>query len=347
MAAVDPNDIREQADAFAAKTRSALLHLVTGLPPGTVGPKQKTLIGVSGGRDSVALLHFLVSEGWDGLIVVHLDHGLRGEESDGDAAFVKDLANRYGLPCECVSHDVTAYAAEKKLSIEVAARVLRETLFAACAVKHQASSVFLAHHAEDDAETILGNLCRGSGLRGVSGIALASQSEAGFWKLRPMLKSRRSAIEAYVQLHGVAFREDSTNALPLYRRNRIRAEAIPLLSDICGRDVVPLLTRFGALSNRDGDCLDELTCDFLEDENPELPDGSLKVTQSLRDLHPAILSRVLIHWLTVTLRIPGLSNRDIEDTQTMLDPGGPAKINLPGNRWLRRKAGRLFVQSSP
>lgn len=292
----------------------------------------------------MALLHLLREAGFTGLILCHLNHGLRGEESDGDAAFVKRVAKKLGFTCEIEAQDVAVLAKERRLSTETAAREARHEFFLRMAEKHDAWIVFLAHHAEDQAETILGNLCRGSSLAGVAGMRAVQRLDNGLHLVRPLLHLRRAEIDAFLKSRRLKFREDSSNQSPKHRRNRLRHEALPLLADIFDRDVSMLITRFGALADRDDDCLQEQALAFLGRENQLQKDLSLAVTPELLALHPAVLSRVIAVWLRDVLELSGIENDVIESAMDMLAPAGAAKINLPGHKHLRRKTKRLWVE---
>jgi tRNA(Ile)-lysidine synthase len=312
-----------------------------------LAPNKRVLIGVSGGRDSVALLHFLVAQGWKKLVVVHFNHGLRGRESGQDAAFVRRLAARYKLKFDTFKEDIKAFAEGLKMSLETAARIERDMFFHVIGQNHNTPYIFLGHHLEDNAETILGNIARGTGLRGVAGILPAAETFQKFTKLRPLLTVRRAEIDEYIAAHKLSFREDSSNKSPEHRRNRLRHEVLPLLNEVLQRDVAPLIVRMGSLAERDDNYLRELAADFIARHALIQPDNSLRITPELRALHGAIQSRVFIHWLTEKLKVPHLGNREIEAAMTMIQPEGPAKINLPGDRHLRRKAKRLYVQEPP
>ena len=305
---------------------------------------EPALAAISGGRDSVALLHILLATGHRHLIVCHLNHGLRGRESGQDAAFVRRLATRHDLLCELEKVDVASIAARSKVSVETAARDARLEFLARMAAKHGATRAFLAHHADDQAETILANLCRGASLRGLSGMKSAAASKSGLSLLRPLLEVRRAEIDAYVKTHGLSFREDSSNVGLEYRRNRLRHQVLPLLNDIFRRDVSPVLARVGTQAERDEDCLSLQAQAVLLEPGLVQSDQSLMITASLRQLHPAVLSRVLHRWLTQHLGLKGIETEDISRACSMLAPAGPSKINLPDARHLRRRARRLFVE---
>ncbi len=310
-----------------------------------LAPTEPALLGISGGRDSVALLHLLLDAGFSNLILCHLNHGLRGEESAGDAAFVQKLAKKHKLPCEVENADVAALAKKRRISIETAAREARHDFFLRMAEKHDTWIVFLAHHAEDQAETVLANLCRGSSLAGLGGMRAIQRLDNGLHLIRPLLDLRRSQIDACLKSRRLKFRDDSSNASLQHRRNRLRLEALPLLNDIFDRDVSRLITRLASQADRDDDCLHTQALAFLGTDGQLHPkDLSLAITQELPALHPALLSRVIALWLQEVLQLPGIENDVIEAAMEMLAPDGPAKINLPGDRHLRRKTKRLWVE---
>ncbi|MEZ5384299.1 MAG: tRNA lysidine(34) synthetase TilS [Prosthecobacter sp.] len=268
---------------------------------------------------------------------------MRGEESDGDAKFVQRLAKKHGLPCEIGETDVAALAKERRISIETAAREARHAFLQKSAGENDVWVVFMAHHAEDQAETILGNLCRGSSLAGLAGMHPVQRLDSGLHLVRPLLSARRKEIDAYLKSRRLKFREDASNQSPLHRRNRLRHEAFPLLNDICARDVVPQMLHLGVLAAQDDDCLRHQAITFLMQEENLNEDRSLPVTPQLLSLHPAVLSRVFAAWLREVLELPGIDSAEIEAAMSLLSPGGPAKINLPQDLHLRRKAKRLWV----
>jgi len=312
--------------------------------PAACDPAEPVLLAISGGRDSVALLHLLREAGFTQLILCHLNHGLRGKESIDDAAFVRRLAKKHALKCEIESEDVAALAEKSRTSTETAAREARHAFLLRMAEKYDVWVVLLAHHAEDQAETILANLCRGSGLAGLSGMHAVQRLDSGLHLVRPLLQARRSEIDAYLKGKRFKFREDSSNTSPKHRRNRVRHEALPLLNDIFARDVVPQVLRLGTLAEQDDDVLQRQALAFLTAEGRVQEDRSLLIAPELLALHPAVSSRVFAIWLREAWELPGIEHDVIESALGMLAPDGPAKINLPGDKHLRRKAKRLWVE---
>lgn len=300
------------------------------------------LVAVSGGRDSVALLHWLVSQGRRHLIVCHLNHGLRGTASGQDAALVRRLAKRFDLPCEIDKAAIRHLAKSQRMSIETAAREARHEFLAVQAKKHGTPHVFMAHHAEDQAETVLANLCRGSGLSGLGGMKPEQILDCGLILHRPLLDWRRTEIDSYIAEHRLPFRDDSSNQSLAHRRNRLRHEALPLLADIFDRDITTNIVRCAQIAARDDAGLRQITSDWLK-QNPCIgADGALLISPDLGALHSAIQHRIMREWLAAQ-SVTGIDHALIESAVSMLATSGPAKINLPGARHLRRKARRLWV----
>jgi tRNA(Ile)-lysidine synthase len=186
---------------------------------GLTGPG---VVAVSGGADSVALLRGLLDAGAGPLTVAHFNHHLRGAESDADADFVRELAASLGLPFRLGEADVRAVAAGDNL--EATARRLRYDWLAGLG----AGWVATGHTADDQAETVLHRIIRGTGLQGLRGIAVSRELGAG-WLYRPLLAVTRADVLDYLAELGQPFRTDSSNANPAFTRNRIRSELLPLL----------------------------------------------------------------------------------------------------------------------
>jgi len=184
------------------------------------------LVAISGGADSVALLHYLVSNGYY-CVAAHCNFHLRGDESDHDETFVRQYCDELSVPLHVAQFDTKEYAQQRKLSIEMAARELRYQWFFKIIEQEKLQGVAVAHHADDAAETFLLNLVRGTGIRGLTGM----KSKAGR-VLRPFLHYSRQDIELYCRAHKLRYVTDSTNASDAYTRNRIRHNVIPQLKTI-------------------------------------------------------------------------------------------------------------------
>ena len=191
-------------------------------------PGDTVIVGISGGADSVALLDVLVSlEGYHlKLVAAHLNHLLRGAESDDDEAFVQKLSARYHVPCEIKRVDVDGLRRQESLSLEEAGRIARYEFLHEMALKHQADAIAIAHHADDQAETVLMRLIRGSAVTGLAAMAPKTQEKL----VRPLLCVTRREIEHYLERRRLSYRNDSSNADTAFLRNRIRHELIPVLA---------------------------------------------------------------------------------------------------------------------
>lgn len=310
-----------------------------------LSPSRRYLIGVSGGRDSVALLHCFHALGFRKLIVCHVNHRLRGRASSGDAAFVRRIAQRLGYECESTSIDVRRLARDTHTSIETAARSARHEFFADIARKHRCPRILLAHHADDQAETVLMRILRGTSISGLVGMKSETTLRVGrttLTLLRPLLHIRRAEIDAYIAQHRLAYREDATNADPTPSRNQVRHALLPQLSTLVGRDIAPMLTRLASTAERDDALLQSLTLDLIASASLLDPDGSLVLAPALRAAHPALQHRVLHHWLK-SLSIPNLDHDLLAAAVSLITNLEPARINLPQGLQLRRKAGRLRI----
>ncbi len=187
---------------------------------------EKILVAVSGGVDSVVLLDLLCKIEME-CGVLHCNFHLRNEESNSDFDFVKNLAEQHGLPFYSQDFDTKKYAAENKISIEMAARDLRYNWFEQIRENFQYKYIAVGHHADDVAETILINLARGTGIHGLSGI----KSKLGKI-VRPLLPFTRKQLLEYSEENSLHFREDSTNAETDFVRNKIRHQIMPVLEEI-------------------------------------------------------------------------------------------------------------------
>ena len=301
-------------------------------------PQARYLIGVSGGRDSVALLHWLINLGYKKLIVCHLNHQLRGRSSDADARFVEKLAAKYGVNFELGAANVRALAKKKKMSIETAAREARYSFFAKVAKGQRRGTIFLAHHADDLVETFLLNLFRGAGLTGLTAMREVSTrrvDELTLTIVRPMLSVWRAEVDDYVRGHRLRFREDASNKNLAAMRNRIRNRIIPYLEKILGRSIRQNIWRTAMVAAEEEK--------WIDSEVPDSTHADLSVPK-LRALPVALQRRAILKWLRVQ-NVSDIGFDMIESVRSLADPGAPiAKVNLPRDRHVRRRAGRIFIE---
>ncbi len=301
-------------------------------------PEARHLIGVSGGRDSVTLLHQLVNRGYKKLIVCHLNHQLRAA-SDADARFVEKLARKYHADFEPGSANVRALAKKNKMSIEAAAREARYSFFAQVAKRRRCHTIFLAHHADDLVETFLINLVRGAGLTGLAAMRDVSTrriDDVDLTIVRPLLSVWRDEIDGYVREHRLKFREDASNKNLLPLRNRIRRRVIPYLEKTLGRNIRQNIWRTAMIAAEEENWIDNQVRVSPHHED------HLSVKE-LRVLPLALQRRTILKWLRAQ-NIAEIGFEVIERVRSLLDPAARvAKVNLPQDRHVRRRAGRLFL----
>ena len=296
------------------------------------------LVAVSGGGDSLALLYALhqAQAEFDlRLCGAHLNHALRGAESDADAAFVAAAFRRLGIPYTLQRADVAAYRRAHRLSIEAAARRVRYAFLADAAAHHAAHAVAVAHTADDQAETLLMNIIRGSGLDGLRGMQTLDRlaiDSADLTLFRPLLGVTRAQTYAYCDALGLQPRQDASNLSLEHTRNRIRLELMPLLDRFnpAARDALLRLARNAA---EDADYIRAQTNAVWQDIARQSDAGEAVIalnTQALARQHPAVQSRMLRRAVqAVKGSTEGITRRHILDMRRLI--AGPAgrTLHLP------------------
>ena len=254
-----------------------------------VTPGSRVLAAVSGGADSVALLCFFAQIRAQyplDLVCAHVEHGIRAEESRGDMVFVQELCQRLGVPCYTACVDAPAYAARHDCGLEDAARVLRYEFLHRTAEETGADVIALAHHAGDQAETVLLHAARGCDIQGLCAMRMRSGR-----LIRPLLGCTAAQLKEYLVRIGQPWREDATNADMRYGRNRVRGEVLPALEQVspgAGR----ALCRLSKAAQRDEDYFSQLL-DGMDFREMRLADGVAVPRDVLLGMHPALLSRAL------------------------------------------------------
>lgn len=306
------------------------------------------VVAVSGGADSVSLLDAFVRLKQRGklharVLVAHLNHQLRGEESDADESFVERLAVRHNLECVIERIDVAKMAAAEKRNLEAIARQLRYDFLAEVAEKFDAEYVCTAHTQDDQAETVLMRLLRGSGAEGLRGIHSARPLGLKVKLIRPLLTITRAEVLDHCQKYGIEFCNDSSNFSTTLTRNRVRYELLPLLKSFNPRSVESL-SRAAALLADDDDYMQQLSAEALA----EASEGAKIKIKPLLTAHPAIRRRVLRQWLKKERgglqRIEAVHIASLE--RLILRGQGGRIIELPGGWRVRRKSGVLEIMQS-
>ncbi|MBA2305873.1 MAG: tRNA lysidine(34) synthetase TilS [Acidobacteria bacterium] len=299
----------------------------------------RVVVALSGGPDSVALLHILRDLEHAGDLTVagvaHFNHQLRGDASEGDEQFCRNLAAIQGLPFEVDGGDVREIARREKRSIEDAARRLRYAFLHEAARRVNADAIAVGHSREDQAETFLLRLLRGAGTRGLSSI----RPKAGM-VIRPLLDVSRAELRQYAANHQLDYREDATNADLTVPRNRVRHELLPYLAHEFSPGIVEVLARDAALAREDDDRLEaeaiDLAASVVLTNRPSAGDRTVHLDRGrLLSRHPALASRVA---LLALRRLAGDRFVGFNDVQRFLDfarAGGEGRaLSLPGQQAL-------------
>jgi tRNA(Ile)-lysidine synthase len=307
-----------------------------------IGAQDSVIAAVSGGADSVALLdalsRFPQGEGRPGsIIVAHLNHQLRGEESDEDEAFVRELAHRLNLPVFTERIAVGERAEAEKQNLEAVARRLRYEFLLRVAEARGAKVVFTAHTLDDQAETILMRLIRGSGGEGLRGVHQVMALNDGVKLVRPMLGIRRAEVVEHCESYGLAFRSDSSNFLVDFMRNRVRLELLPILETFNPR-VKESLARASESLIKDEDYLRGVASGYLARSRGE-SGLSVKV---LHGVPTAIRRRVLRLWLRGERGdLRRVNATHIEAIERLIDGPSGRRVELPEGGGVAREFDRL------
>jgi len=288
-------------------------------------------VGVSGGADSVALLHILLDlqEEWNiYLIISHLDHSFRGEESRKEAEFVKKLASRLNLPFEFKTIDVPSLKKRLGKSGQEVAREVRYRFFEEVSQKYRANRIALGHNSDDQAESVLIRLIQGTGPRGLRGIPPVREN----LYIRPLIELTRYEIEGYLNKKGIAFVNDSSNKKDIYLRNKIRLRLLPIILNDYNPRFQKNLIKLSSIIRQEDEYLDGIVKEIFPQIILRRGDDflSLDIARILT-LHRALLPRILRKsFETLTGNLRGINYRHLRAIMDMLDRNAPNRsIDLP------------------
>lgn len=321
-------DLRQRVHRFIQKG---------GMIPEQTGEKgRKVLVGVSGGPDSVCLLHIL-GQLKDSLgvrlHVAHLNHMLRGVESDADASYVNELSDALGIPATFEKRDVEAYHKKHSLSLETAAREVRYEFFSCVAESIGAGCIALGHTRDDQVETILMNLVRGTGLTGLRGMGqmrkLRSPGGGILVVVRPLLDVARREIEEYCRVNKLSPRSDFSNYSMEYTRNRIRYELMPLLRKY-NKNIGNALIRTARAAADELSFIEKQVSQVWDRTVREQPNGLLLDSKELLSLHPALQRHLLRQVVDQILGdLTDIQSIHIEKMMEALSKPAGKRLSLP------------------
>lgn len=301
----------------------------------------RVLVGVSGGPDSVALLHILLrvqKEYRLSIYVAHLNHLLRKEAGE-DAAFVCDLARTWNLPVSVGKCDVAALARTQGFSLEEAGRRERYQFLCRVARRIGADKVAVGHHADDQAETVLMNLLRGAALSGLKGM-LPLRGKI----IRPLLEVSRQEIEAYCREQMLETRHDSTNEQALYRRNKIRLQLMPFLEKQYNRNIKDVLCHTAAILREEDAYLEAQTnCAWIKVAVEDNPEGVCLLIGKLISLPMALQRRLIRRAYRKLVGEGDLSYQHVEKVRMLAQGESGKREALPGKIWAIHEYDKLRI----
>lgn len=298
-----------------------------------IDEEDTVVAAISGGPDSVCLLNALeiISHKYIKfkLEAAHLNHMLRGEESDGDERFVRQLCERMGIRLHTKSADIALHAKEKCVSTEAAAREIRYLFLNEVADKLKSpQKIAVAHNSNDQAETVLMNILRGSGSEGISGMKMKNGRI-----IRPLLKITRKDIEEYCSSNSIETRSDSSNFINIYTRNRLRNLVIPHIDSTLGIDSVKKINSMSSLIKDENDFLESFSAACYDECIRDGHDNLITIRlERFNEYHTAVRRRILRKAIcSVRGNLTEIESVHIEDALKLLGTGRTgAVIQLPG-----------------
>ncbi len=309
-------------------------------------PGDTVLAGVSGGPDSVALLHLLaaIAQKWSiRLVAAYLNHKLR-REAEQEANFVADLSARLSIPCEIGSEDVARYRSLRHISVQQAAREIRYRFYNETAVKHSARKIALGHHSDDNAESVLIHFLRGSGPLGLSGIPPVRDNKF----IRPLIDMTRKEIISFLDQNRIEYLTDESNKSFKYLRNRIRHELIPGLKANYNPNIVRQLHHLSAILREEEDFWETAVIPTFQDLTIKKGADFIGLDlEGLRQLHPALRKRVIRKGVaTIKGDLKRIEFKHIEAIEKLIISLKPSvSFDLPGRVCVTREPETLLFYS--
>lgn len=297
------------------------------------------VVGVSGGADSMCLLSVLLELGVN-VYVVHINHMLRGKDAEEDMVYVENFCNSKGIKCFSFSYDVEKYAKENKLSCEEAGRKIRYEAFYNVMKENNCAKIAIAHNAGDNAETILHNLFRGTGIKGMTGIS-PKRGEI----IRPLLCVEREEIERYLAERNITYRTDATNALDIYTRNRIRNTIVPYAKDNINSNVVGHINMAGQMLGEINEYI-TLEGDKMYEKCVVIKDNRAHIMTTEFNLLHTVIQKYIVRkaLLNVSDSLKDITYNHIEMVLELFKNGVGKYVKLPYKIIARRTYDSVFIE---
>lgn len=311
-----------------------------------IEPGEKVLVAVSGGPDSVALLyalHSISKEIGISLHAAHLNHSFRGEESDADEQYVSQLAEKLEVPFTSEKIDVPAIRETLRLSPEEAARLVRYEFLERVAAEIQADRIAVGHTADDQVETVILNLLRGTGIDGLAGMPPVRNKI-----IRPLVEVRRSAVEEYVEHLHLHPRIDSSNLTASYTRNRIRLDLLPLLRREYNPELDTAVLRLLELARADSAYLNVEVQKALGKLVTSRKTGSVVLDAAELSALPLAVKRRVLREALREIRggLADVGFIHVDELVRLLEAESNFEVELPGGAFARRRGGSFVLLSS-
>ncbi|MBU3090295.1 tRNA lysidine(34) synthetase TilS [Clostridium gasigenes] len=303
----------------------------------------KILVALSGGPDSVCLLHMLHSLKDELNLTIgaaHINHMLRGEEATGDELYVEKLCKNLSIPCYIARIDIDSISKKTSMSHEMVGRDERYKFFEAISNKHKYNKVAIAHNANDQAETVIMRMMRGTGLEGLVGI----RAKRGENIIRPILSLSREEIETYCSEKKLEPRIDKTNLENIYSRNKVRLDILPYMKENFNEDIIQTLNRMASILQKDDEYINK-QCNKAFKEYCELELESLLINKELFKLDDAIVTRVIKKsFIDYSGKYINFEMKHIYDVIDLAKKGTNKKIDLPNDIIAENIYGNIYLK---
>lgn len=307
-----------------------------------INPKDRILVALSGGPDSVCLLNILynLKEELDIEIgAAHLNHMLRDEDAFQDEEYVKNLCESFDIPCFVKRVDINKYSKENKMSSEMAGRDARYNFFDEVIREHGYNKIATAHNANDQAETILFRLMRGTGIEGLCGIKVCRDKI-----IRPILCLSRKEVEEYIEVNNLKPRIDKTNFEKIYNRNKIRLDILPYIKENFNEDIIQTLNRMSVLLQKDNEFIEKSARSFYEKYCVEQQDYFI-IKKKMFDNHEAVVTRVIRYALTNFSKTHyDFEMKHIYDICNLAKNNSGKVIDLPNKIYAENIYGDIYIK---
>jgi len=304
----------------------------------------KILVALSGGPDSICLLNILFELKKElniDIAAAHLNHLLRGEDAFKDEEYVVNICNEKGIKCFVRRVDINTYAKDHKLSSEMAGRNVRYDFFDEIVEEEGFDKVATAHNANDQAETILFRLMRGTGLEGLGGIKASRDNKI----IRPILCLSRDEVEKYIELKKLKPRIDKSNFERVYNRNKIRLDLLPYMKENFNEDIIQTLNRMSSLLQKDNEFLENLSLDFYNKYCIQYDDYFIIKREIFKE-EDAMVNRVLRHAITKYSKLNyDFEMKHIYKISHLAKNNSGKSVDLPNGIYAENIYGDIYIKN--